>query len=258
MITSRHVSSSKRRALISDDQEPPSSSESAAESESHPAINPLSVQASSLVRSIDALSNIFWLCFLGFFLSIFFAGLSQLEVNTYTDYIFLGEYQVPKAILPLASLSFAVFAFWRPLPETIWSFESTLGQAIGLGLFAVGLGTVLYSTLLIDHFELFGLRQVWDGLMRRDAREETFVTPSLYRFVRHPLYVGWFVTLWATPTMTVGHLLFAWVCTAYILVAVRLEERDLVAAFGRRYEQYQATTPMFVPKGRPEPEAATA
>lgn len=152
----------------------------------------------------------------------------------------------------------AIFAFWRPLPETIWSFESTLGQAIGYGLFAVGVGTVLYSTLLIDHFELFGLRQVWNGLIRRDVREDAFVAPSLYRFMRHPLYVGWFVTLWATPSMTVGHLLFAWICTAYILVAVRLEERDLVSAFGRRYEQYQATTPMFVPKGRRKPEAATA
>ncbi|MEM9175709.1 MAG: methanethiol S-methyltransferase [Myxococcota bacterium] len=150
-----------------------------------------------------------------------------------------------------------VFAFWRPLPGTIWSFESTIGQAIGYGAFALGLATVFYSTLLIDHFELFGLRQVWDELRRRAARRDDFVTPSLYRYVRHPLYVGWFITLWATPTLTTGHLLFAGTCTIYILVAVRLEERDLVSAFGRRYEDYQAATPMFVPKGRPAPEAVT-
>ena len=151
-----------------------------------------------------------------------------------------------------------VFAFWQPLPGTLWTFESTMGQAIGYGAFAMGLATVLYSTMLIDHFELFGLRQVWDGLLRREAKNDDFVTPSLYRFVRHPLYVGWFITLWATPTMTTGHLLFATMCTVYILIAVHLEERDLVAAFGRRYEQYQATTPMFVPKGRGQTEAATA
>ncbi len=155
----------------------------------------------------------------------------------------------------------AVFALWRPLPGVIWSFDSVVGQAIGYGLFAMGLGTVLYSTMLIDHFELFGLRQVWDRLMKRAPRDDDFVTPSLYRHVRHPLYVGWFVTLWATPSMSSGHLLFAAVCTAYILIAVRLEERDLVSLFGRRYQNYQASTPMFIPRGqsgRPSPEAVTA
>jgi len=143
-----------------------------------------------------------------------------------------------------------VMALWQPMPANVWQFESGLGQAIGLGLFGIGVTTVLYATMLIDHFELFGLRQVCDQWMRRPARDDDFVTPSLYRFVRHPIYVGWFVTLWATPSMSTGHLLFASVCTAYILIAVQLEERDLVTAFGSRYEQYRGTTPMFIPRAR--------
>lgn len=152
----------------------------------------------------------------------------------------------------------AVIVWWQPMTGTIWHFESGLGQAIGYGLFALGLSTVLYSTMLIDHFELFGLRQVFDELMNRPQKKDDFTTPSLYRFVRHPLYVGWFITLWATPSMSTGHLLFASVCSAYILVAVKLEERDLVDAFGQRYEQYQQTTPMFIPRGRGAIGAQTA
>jgi len=144
----------------------------------------------------------------------------------------------------------AVIALWQPIPGLVWHFESSLGRGIGLGLFGLGIGTVLYSTMLIDHFELFGLRPCLEVLMRRPARDDDFVTPSLYRYVRHPLYVGWLITLWATPSMSYGHLLFSAVCTAYIGVAVQLEERDLVAAFGRRYREYQETTPMFVPGTR--------
>ena len=152
----------------------------------------------------------------------------------------------------------AVMAFWHPIPGTVWQAESTLGRAIGYGAFVFGVGLVLYSTMLIDHFELFGLRQVWDRLRGHPERPDDFVTPSLYRFVRHPLYVGWFITLWATPFMTTGHLLFASVCTAYVLVAVQLEEGDLVSAFGGRYSAYQETTPMFVPRGPSAREGARA
>jgi protein-S-isoprenylcysteine O-methyltransferase Ste14 len=143
-----------------------------------------------------------------------------------------------------------VMAFWQPMAGTLWHFTSDAGRAVGFGVFGLGIATVLYSTMLIDHFELFGLRQVIDQWMRRPARDGDFVTPSLYRFVRHPLYVGWFVTLWATPSMSMSHGLFAAVSTAYILIAVQLEERDLIAAFGSRYEMYCATTPMFIPRGR--------
>lgn len=144
----------------------------------------------------------------------------------------------------------AVMGSWQPIGGVLWHFASGPGLVMGYAFFVLGLGTVLYSTMLIDHFELFGLRQVFDVLMRRPARDDDFRTPSLYRFVRHPLYAGWFITLWSTPSMSMGHLLFAGVCSAYIGIAVRFEERDLVQAFGTRYRNYQATTPMFVPAAR--------
>lgn len=150
----------------------------------------------------------------------------------------------------------AAMAYWQPIPGNVWHFESPLAQAVGYGLFGLGLATIFYSTVLIDHFELFGLRQVWDPIRGNAPREDTFEMPSLYRFVRHPLYVGWFIALWATPSMTTGHLLFAGVCSAYVVVAVRLEERDLVDHFGRRYEAYQQTTPMFIPTGPSTREGA--
>lgn len=154
----------------------------------------------------------------------------------------------PTYVLASSVVLIAVMALWQPLAGTLWHFESGLGYALGLGLLGVGLGLVLYSTILIDHFELFGLRQVFVHLMRRPKQQDDFVTPSLYRYVRHPLYVGWFITLWATPSMSLGHLLFAGVCTGYILVAVRLEERDLLDVFGDRYARYRWTTPMFLPR----------
>ncbi|MFK7896128.1 MAG: methanethiol S-methyltransferase [Myxococcota bacterium] len=140
-----------------------------------------------------------------------------------------------------------VMVYWQPIEGTLWHFESGLPYAFGLIAFAFGVSIVLYSTLLIDHLDLFGLRQVFAALKKRPAPESTFVVPSLYQFVRHPLYVGWFITLWATPSMTMSHLLFALVGSLYMVIAVRYEERDLVDAFGRAYERYQDTTPMLIP-----------
>ena len=114
----------------------------------------------------------------------------------------------------------------------------------------LGFGLVLYSTFLIDHFDLFGLRQVLLSWRGRPYTEKRFVTPQLYRFIRHPLYVGWMITFWATPTLSVGHLLFARAMTAYILIAIRYEERDLAAALGEPYRRWRAATPMFVPRVR--------
>lgn len=153
-------------------------------------------------------------------------------------------------VLISSGVLIAVMAYWQPISGHLWHFEAGVGRVVGMAGFALGVGLVLYSTMLIDHFELFGLRTVWARWRGAATRDDDFVTPSLYRFIRHPLYVGWFVTLWATPTMSWGHLLFAAVASGYILVAVRLEERDLIAAFGARYEDYRATTPMFVPRGR--------
>ncbi len=151
-----------------------------------------------------------------------------------------------------------LFYFWQPIPITIWKFEGALGGAF-VGLFFIGLSLVLYSTFLIDHFDLFGLRQVYLHLRGEDYSQKRFMIPSLYRYVRHPLYIGWMITFWATPWMTVGHLLFATVWTAYIFVAIPLEEKDLGTFLGDDYIRYRATTPMMIPKlgGRTRPSDST-
>ena len=141
-----------------------------------------------------------------------------------------------------------LFAFWRPLGGFVWDVGSPLGRGLVYGLFAFGWLLVFVSTLLINHFDLFGLRQVWLYLRGREYSNVRFRTPGLYKVVRHPLYLGWLFAFWATPTMTVTHLLFAGVTTAYILVAIRLEERDLVTAFGASYAEYRRQVPMLVPR----------
>jgi protein-S-isoprenylcysteine O-methyltransferase Ste14 len=115
------------------------------------------------------------------------------------------------------------------------------------GLFAFGWGLVLVSTFMINHFDLFGLRQVWLNLRGRSYEHLPFGTPGPYRLVRHPLYMGFIFGMWATPTMTVTHLLFAVVTATYILVAIQLEERDLVSVHGRSYVEYRRRVPMLVP-----------
>lgn len=147
----------------------------------------------------------------------------------------------------LSSLALiALFAFWQPVGGLVWQVGSPLGQALLYGAFAFGWGLVLVSTFLINHFDLFGLRQVWLELLGKPYRPVPFRTPVLYRYVRHPLYLGWFFAFWATPTMTITHLVFAIATSAYILIAIQLEERDLVAAHPE-YEAYRRRVPMLVP-----------
>lgn len=141
----------------------------------------------------------------------------------------------------------ALFAFWQPLGGVVWNVENPIGQAILFGLFAFGWILVLVSTFLINHFDLFGLRQVWLYLLGKEYTPLVFGTPALYKHVRHPLYVGWFFAFWATPTMTAAHLLFAVMTTAYILIAIQFEERNL-AEEHPEYVEYRKRVPMLIPR----------
>ena len=142
-----------------------------------------------------------------------------------------------------------LFWQWRPLGGVVWDVQDPVGRALLLSGFAFGWLLVLVTTFLINHFDLFGLRQVWLHLRGRRYRPLPFRTPGPYRLVRHPLYVGWFFAFWSTPTMTVTHLLFAVMTTAYILIAIQFEERDLVAALPE-YASYRARVPMLIPGRR--------
>ena len=139
-----------------------------------------------------------------------------------------------------------LFSQWRPLPTTVWSV-SGLPADVLWGLFALGWATVLGSTFLINHFELFGLRQVWAYASGKEIQPTQFRTPLIYRAVRHPLYLGFIVAFWSAPTMSLGHLLFAVGATGYILVGIYFEERDLVAHFGDTYRSYQKRVSMLLP-----------
>ena len=140
-----------------------------------------------------------------------------------------------------------LFGLWRPMGGTVWSVDDAAGRMLLRGLFAFGFGLVLVCTFLIDHFDLFGLRQVWLPLVGRPYTRLDFATPGPYRLVRHPLYVGWFFAFWMTPTMTLAHLVFAVATTAYILIAIQFEERDLVREHGSVYEEYRRRVPMLIP-----------
>jgi methanethiol S-methyltransferase len=141
----------------------------------------------------------------------------------------------------------AVFAFWQPLGGEVWTVSDPTLRGVIWGAFAFGWLLVLVSTFLINHFDLFGLRQVWLQLRGKPYTHLRFGTPGPYKLVRHPLYLGWLFCFWATPTMTGTHLLFAFVTTAYILVAIQFEERDLVDSLGDDYRRYRTRVPMIIP-----------
>lgn len=141
----------------------------------------------------------------------------------------------------------ALFAFWQPLGGTVWNIESPAARTLMYGLFGLGFGLVLVATFLINHFDLFGLRQVWLYLVGQPYTQLSFRTPLFYKYIRHPLYVGWLMAFWFTPTMTGAHLLFAIMTTAYIAAAIRWEENDLLVAHGEHYARYRESVPMLVP-----------
>ena len=150
----------------------------------------------------------------------------------------------------LSSLALILlFWQWRPIGAIVWQIDSDLGRALVYAGYAFGWALLLYATFLINHFDLFGLRQAWIFFRGRPYTEIPFRTPALYKVVRHPLYVGWLLIFWCAPTMTAAHLLFAAMTTAYILIAIQLEERDLAHAFPE-YARYRERVPMLIPFAR--------
>lgn len=142
---------------------------------------------------------------------------------------------------------FLLYWQWRPMTSEIWHVENQLGSVPLLALFWIGWLTVLASTFMIDHFELFGLKQTYFYLIGREIPPASFKTPLLYQLVRHPIMLGFMTAFWATPTMSAGRLLFAAVTTVYILIAIRIEEYDLVGLFGDEYREYRKHTSLILP-----------
>ncbi len=148
----------------------------------------------------------------------------------------------------LSSLALALIYWqWQPLPEAVWTVTNPLAVLALTTLFWAGWGIVLVSTFLLNHFELFGLRQVWARMRGETVPEAQFRTPLFYRFVRHPIYLGFMIAFWSSAVMSQGHLLFAVATTGYIFVGIFLEERDLVAHFGETYIVYRERVSMILP-----------
>ena len=139
------------------------------------------------------------------------------------------------------------FIFWRPISGSVWNVQGTAAGALLTALYFTGWGIVLFGTFLINHFNLFGLQQVYLNLRKKELPRPHFVKPLFYKIVRHPLMVGFIIAFWAAPHMTIGHLLFAFATTGYILVGIQFEERDLVAFHGEEYRRYQMEVSQIVP-----------
>lgn len=150
-------------------------------------------------------------------------------------------------VLVASLLLLLIFWKWEPMGGVIWNVESELWIKLLYGLFFIGWGIVLLSTFLINHFDLFGLRQVYSQLVGKEYPVSKFKSPLLYKWVRHPIYLGFIIAFWATPKMTVAHLVFAVATTVYILIGIYLEEKDLVAQFGDAYTDYKKKVSMLIP-----------
>ena len=168
---------------------------------------------------------------------------------------------VERSTFVLFTSAVLMFMFWqwRPIGGAVWEVTNPDARMLVQGICGIGWCMVLLSTFLIDHFDLFGLRQVYLYLMNRPYTHRSFRQPVLYRFVRHPLYLGFLIAFWSAPTMTVSRLVLASLFTAYILIAIRFEERDLIMAHGVAYERYRQNVPMLIPGAKPaaaEPKIA--
>ena len=165
----------------------------------------------------------------------------------WTASILPGAYQRSTYVLLSSLILLLLFGHWRPIPTPVWQLGG-LAAWVMIGVYWLGWIVVFGSTFMIDHFDLFGLRQAVFALRGAELPGQSFRTPLLYRIVRHPLMLGFILVFWATPVMTAGHLLFAAVSTGYILVALQLEERDLIAEFGATYQEYRRRVPMLLPR----------
>ncbi|MCZ6483119.1 MAG: isoprenylcysteine carboxylmethyltransferase family protein [Alphaproteobacteria bacterium] len=156
---------------------------------------------------------------------------------------------VERATYVLLSSLILILLFWqwRPMAGEIWSVDNAYGRGVLVTLYFAGWVILILATFNIGHFDLFGLNQVYCYLRGKERGPNVFKTPGLYRAVRHPIMLGWIIIFWATPRMTVGHLVFAAVTTAYIFIGIKIEERDLVGWFGEAYEDYRRKVPMVVP-----------
>ena len=163
-------------------------------------------------------------------------------------------------VLVASVLLILIMWLWQPIPDVLWHLEQPVLRALVFAISFAGFGIVLFASFLIDHFDLFGLRQVVLNFMGKPYTHKPFVERSLYKYVRHPLMVGFLIGFWAAPTMTYGHLLFAAVITGYVVVGVMVEERDLVRFLGSDYLEYRKRTPKFIPRfsRRVKPEAPSA
>jgi len=151
-------------------------------------------------------------------------------------------------VLMSSLLLLLLFWQWRPMGGVVWDVQNATGRLVLTASFLFGWLVVLTTTFIINHFDLFGLRQIYFYLIGKKYEPISFRTPGPYRFVRHPLYVGWLFAFWSAPTMTAAHLVFAVATTAYILIAIQFEEKDLVSSYGEAYREYQHAVPMIIPK----------
>lgn len=149
-----------------------------------------------------------------------------------------------------------LFWQWQPMGGSVWQIENPTAQTFLWTIFGLGWATVFVVTFLINHFDLFGLRQVWLPLIGKPYTPINFRTPLPYRYVRHPLYLGFLMAFWATPTMSLSHLVFALATTAYIVIAIQFEERDLIHEHGASYENYRRKVPMLIPGAKFPPHSA--